>query len=242
MLNIVLCDDHLCHNRILETMVGAMLQKNNWRAKVAYQTTSPQALLVYAQAHMHNNLYLLDLDYEQDMDGLALARAIRQFDATSYIVFISAHGEYMPQCYGVKPSDFLMKPLSAVQLEQCLRGIMWDKALQQAPQALHITVGSQDYFLPQSSIYYFEKQKEYVVAHHQEGALRWRESYLSLWGRLMDARFFRTHKGYIVQRSAIKAFDHSKRTLLLTNGDSIPVSRTQKEGLERWLLAPAEKA
>ena len=52
---------------------------------------------------------------------------------------------------------------------------------------------------------------------------------------LLPPSFFRCHQSHMVNRAYVKLYDKSDNVLLLLNNDRIPVSRSGKTKIERWL-------
>ena len=235
MLDIVLCDDDAAHNGLLHSIIVPLIRKHQWPARIALEGTSADEILTYAALRHGRALYMLDLDLGEGMDGLALALEIRKRDVASYLVYVSAHREYLLNCYKTKASDFLLKPITSEQVEQCLVSVFRDMEIDQSERILSISIGSQDYLLAHAHIYCFEKQREYVVAYHTYGQLRWRESYDTLMKRLHSDAFMRVHKGYIVNVRHILNYSNSKRLLEVDGGMKLPVSRRHANALLRQL-------
>jgi two-component system response regulator AgrA len=235
MLRFVLCDDCQKHNTTLELSLREIIDRYSLQAEIALVTTVPRAIIAFANQHTRDIVYFLDLELCSEMNGLDVAQAIRQHDANSYIVFISAHQEYLLDCYKSKASDFLIKPFLKERLEQCVLGILRDKQLMEREPMLLVSIGSCTYFLPHSGIFYFEKAREYVVAHWREGEIRWREKYDSLLDRLSSDAFMRIHHGFVVNLTHVKTFDSAKRILVISTGQWLPVSRGYLPSVERAL-------
>ena len=240
MLHLVLCDDNMQHNATLQAMLGGIMEKHHLDGVISFIATTAGEISDYAGRHPSGNVYFLDLDLGAAADGLTAAQEIRRFDAQSYIVYISAHQEYMLDCYKTKASDFLVKPVTRDQLEQCLLGIFRDYSLQQNSGILQISVGSCTYHLPQREIFFFEKQREYIIVHHALGPLRWREGYASLHSRLLKQLFVQVHKGYIINKLCIHTYDAAKKQVRLTNGAIVPVSRGYRANMTQALAHAVE--
>lgn len=234
-MHFVICDDQPGHNEVVIALLREIIADNRLDADISLVATTPQAVAAYARENLHDSIYLLDLDFEAAYSGLDLAKDIRQVDASSYIVYISAHQEYMLACYQTKASDFLLKPFPREQLEQCIAGIFRDRALIEGDAHLLVHIGSCTHYVAYREILFFEKQREYVILHRPGAPLKWRESYTDLEPRLSGGRFCRTHHGYIANLDHIQRYDKIKKTIHMHTGAVLPVSRTYRAQVESRL-------
>lgn len=242
LLRFVICDDCTQHNETLERSLSDLISRHNLAAMITLVTTDPADVIDYAHRNLRDNVYFLDLDLGIKQTGLEVAQAIRCQDAHSYIVYISAHQEYLLDCMKSKASDFLIKPFVRAQLEQCVMGIFRDKALLDREPVLEVSIGSCTYFLPYHEIVCFEKQREYVLARLIKSQMRWREGYTQLLARLGVGMFVRVHHGYLVNLSHVASYNAAKRLLTVSTGEHLPVSRGYREAVERALrIAPGTR-
>lgn len=226
-MRFILCDDDKSHNATLSLMLETLNKKNNWDSIIACTGTSADDILAFANTHSGmDNLYFLDLDLGDQLSGLDIANRIREKDAQSYIVYITAHQEYMLDCYKTKASDFLIKPISQNQLEQCLEGVFRDYALIKRNDILKITIGSCSYLLKHEEIFYFEKQRDYMIVHTCNGELQWRENFDSLLSRLPEDKFIRIHKGYVINLDFVTQWSSAQKLIRLNNSIKLPASRS----------------
>jgi two-component system response regulator AgrA len=224
-LRLILCDDAASHNALLQALLKKLLEKNKLEAKIELITDSPEQVLAFAHTHRRDCLFFLDLDFGSAMDGFELARLIRQTDAWSYIVFITAHQEYMQRCFSVKASDFLLKPFLEAQLEQCLIGIFREHRLIQGEMAFAVQVRSCHYRFPYDCIDYFEKRRVYISIHTEKDQVQYRGTFISLLEELPSDIFIRVHHGYIANITKAVLYDQHDQMLELTGGQHVPVSR-----------------
>ncbi|GHU78592.1 hypothetical protein AGMMS49992_29510 [Clostridia bacterium] len=186
-----------------------------------------------------DTIYLLDLDLgDNGRNGLDVAQSIRAHDSRSYIVYISAHQELWQACFSTKASDFLIKPVTYPQFEQCLNGVVNDFHLITQEQMMELTIGSCCYRVSYNSIYYFEKQRDHMLLERDGMPLRWRETFTNLL-KILPSNFMLVHQGYVVNISKIDSLYVRDKSLRLTNGKVIPVSRSHYKAIESILKGGA---
>ena len=88
-------------------------------------TNQRSLLLQYVKENVVNVL-LLDIDLKSSMSGLDLASEIRKTNKHSYIIFTSAHLEYILIAYQYKTFDFIPKPITLERLEETFLRIIDD--------------------------------------------------------------------------------------------------------------------
>ena len=121
MLYFVICDDNKKHNYFLEIWLNKIFKKHRIGAEISAVVDNADNLLLYAGQHYNRiNVYILDIDFEGSKCGLELARKIREKDRQSYIVFVTAHQEYLSSSLQIKTFDYLIKPVSYTRIERCI--------------------------------------------------------------------------------------------------------------------------
>ena len=65
------------------------------------------------------------LDIEMpEMDGITLAKKLREMDGNVYLVFLTGHVEYAVEGYEVNALRYLTKPVKEEKLKEVLRFVM----------------------------------------------------------------------------------------------------------------------
>ena len=98
MLNFVICDDNQGILNRLEKMLESILINNNLSGQVSYSTTNPDSLLTYIKNHQFD-VIILDIDLKSNISGMDLANIIRKSNKKAYIIFTTAHLEYLMVAY-----------------------------------------------------------------------------------------------------------------------------------------------
>lgn len=144
-----------------------------------------------------------------EIDGLSLAMLLKESDPEILIVFVTAHTSYAVEAYQLDAIDYLVKPItreavarSIIKIERLLPSVL--KRAEIKTVSDHITVRNryETYFIQLNSIIYVEKEQRKAVFHTENGLYLTAEG-LSAIGQRLDARFFRCHKGFIVNTTKI---------------------------------------
>ncbi|MDQ3034540.1 MAG: LytTR family DNA-binding domain-containing protein [Myxococcota bacterium] len=190
-------------------------------------------------ARLAPDLVLLDIEMP-GVDGLSLA-ALTDLPP---IVFVTAHTTHALAAFEVGAHDYLVKPVDQARLAAALdrvrdriaSGAAEEQATAPEPWRLTVIDGSLRRFVDAREVTCFLAQEKYVSFVVGGRELLVRESLDALEQRLAPLGFLRANRGALVRRSAIEAFDASGGgTLVLTGGESIPVSRRALSAIRQTL-------
>ena len=81
---------------------------------------SSQALDIIKQKHI--NVAMLDIEMP-GMDGLTLAKKIKETDPDTNIIFVTAYSKYAVDAFGMYVSGYLLKPLQEKDIETALNNL-----------------------------------------------------------------------------------------------------------------------
>jgi len=243
MHNFIILDDDTNHNNNTKKRLEAIFIKHDFKASIALNTTDPNEGIKYCLKkdstksipnNTPNNVYLLDVNVQSIITGIDVASIIRKQDAKAYIVFISAHPEYVMPSLKTKVFDYLIKPVSIEILESCIISIFKDftKLNIEEIQTLSIKSGGNVYHLILGEIIYFEKFGHLLVVHTCTGRIESSESLDKIEQKLDKMKFFRCHKSYIVNLSYISRIDYPNNIIYLKNGEECLVSKRCKKELK----------
>ena len=111
MLNFVLCDDNKNALDRFSKMLELVLTNNDFDGNISFATTNANELLNYVKNNTVD-VAILDIDLHDKISGLDLAEKIRSINKKIYIIFETAHLEYILLAYKYKTFDYLPKPIS----------------------------------------------------------------------------------------------------------------------------------
>lgn len=165
------------------------------------------------------DVVLLDIDMPR-LDGLAVADAI---DAP--VIFTTAHRQHALEAFEADAYDYLLKPIGEGRLRRALEKVR-ARGHASEPWRLVVTEGAVKRFVDARDVDAFFADEKYV-AFEADGEERLvRESLDALATRLVGYGFLRAHRGALVRRDAVEAYDASDGgTLVLRSGARVPVSR-----------------
>lgn len=180
------------------------------------------------------DIALLDVDFEsRDINGIDLARKLREVNMRAVILFITNFIEYAPEGYEVQAFRYILKrDLDAVLGRYLMEAL---EVLSDAGEQLHMEYRGELLDLDYEDILYLE------VLGHSVSIVTKTETYtisasLSSFAQQLESHgFLRVHKSFLVNMRHIKKFQC--RELILNNGTSIRVSeKNYAEQKRKYLL------
>ena len=183
---------------------------------------------------------VLFLDIEMPvMDGITLAKKLRERSDSIYIVFLTGHVEYALEGYEVNALRYLTKPVQEAKLSEVLRFVM-DKNV--SKRQLMIKEDGDETLINVSDIIYMEAQNQYVMIYTTGGEHLIRYNIGDFEAELKNDDFFRIHRGYLVSLAKVKKLVKSEVVIEGMNGEQkLPVSRSNIKPLKEALYKYVEQ-
>ena len=220
MIKIAVCDDELSQSQLLESYVRAWSQERGEPCTVRL-FPSGEAFLFQWEEEKDWAVLLLDIQMP-GLDGLELARKLREAGSVLPIVFITGLPDHMDQGFELEALHYLIKPIRREKLFSCL-----DRAVKRGrrePFLLLDTADGQELRVLQREIAAVEAAgRRALVTFGQEGAVEVKASFQSILAQLAPSDFVQCHRSYAVGLRHVHRL--GKDQLTLDSGQVIPVSR-----------------
>ena len=163
------------------------------------------------------------------------------------IVFSTAYDQYALKAFEVSAADYLLKPYSRQRFDEAMNRALTltdDKPARnkivtgilnhqdenaEYLERIVVKTGSKISIIPVRKLYWLEAQDDYVMLHSKDGDFLKQKTMKYFESHLDPKEFVRTHRSYIVRISIIKQIElvgKESYQIILTNGQSLPVSRT----------------
>ena len=220
MLNFVLCDDNSNILSKLEKVLESIFLKHDFQAKILFASTEPTEILHFTKNNSVDVL-ILDINLKHNISGLELAQEVRSFNKNLYIIFTTAHLEYMMLAYKVKTFDYLVKPISYEKLEDTIIRLFNDIS---ASSNKYLNINGK-IFINQKNILYIKKDGMKVIICTPSKNYSAYSSFNKLEHCLSD-NFVRCHKSYIVNLNNIS--DISDTTIFFAENNSCAIGPKYK--------------
>ena len=176
------------------------------------------------------DILLLDIEMGA-MDGVTMAKRVRQDNEAVQIVFITGYSDYIAEGYEVAALHYLMKPVNRDKLLTVL-----DRAMEKRKQeerCLNLEAYGEMVRIPFYEIRYLDVHQNYVTVHAKADYTVKRT--LGDFEKELDDRFFRVGRGMILNLKYIQRV--TKTEVRLSDGTVLPLPRGAYEPLNRGIIA-----
>ncbi|MCM1026714.1 MAG: LytTR family DNA-binding domain-containing protein [Roseburia sp.] len=231
MYNIGICDDgkNICAS--LEEMILRYAEKNKRKIDIQVWYTGEE-LCKYLERGGHLDVLFLDIEL-MELSGIQVGDFIRnkRMDRGMQIIYISNHSSYALELFKTQPMDFLVKPITAQQIERALDLAM--ELLEKNTERFEFRNGRDYYYLSYGEILYFESKgrKIKIAAQGAErefyGAIRELE-------RRLPRDFFTVHQSYVINRMHVVRYTYE--TVEMDDGAVLPISKAYRKQVRERLL------
>jgi len=199
MLRFVLCDDNIQVLNRLDTMLRSIFIKDDIDAQVVYKAKSSNEILEYIKDNTVDVL-ILDINLNSNISGCDIAEIVRKKNKDVYIIFFTAHMEYVLLAYKYKTFDYLVKPITSEKLEATVLRLVEDIKISHTHfLKFNNTVIKQD------EINYIKKDGMKLILCTPSKNYEVYSSFSKIENCLPD-NFVRCHKSYIINVNNITHF------------------------------------
>ena len=169
--------------------------------------------------------FLLDIEMP-DMDGVSLARRIRMNGCMCPLLFVSAVESRVFEAMRVQPLRFIRKSRLEEDLQEGLAALA-ERLHRFGADTLILRDHHAALALPTNRVLYVESAGKTQVVVTPEGKQQTHLSMQELEKTLSPRGFYRLHRCYLVNLSAV--FRIERQEALLKNGERLPISRGRTE-------------
>ena len=207
---------------------------NNWaeqrQANIQAEVfPSAEAFLFRYAEDKDWDILLLDIEMGA-MDGVTMAKRVRQDNEAVQIVFITGYSDYIAEGYEVAALHYLMKPVNGDKLF-----VVLDRALEKRKQeerCLNLESYGEMVRIPFYEIRYLDVNANYVTVHAKIDYTVKRT--LSDFEKELDDRFHRVGRGMILNLKYIRRVTNTE--VRLSDGTVLPLPRGAYEPLNRAII------
>ena len=168
------------------------------------------------------DLLLSDI-YLGGITGVETVTRLRTLDRDLPVAFVTTSTDHALEGYRLSVLKYIEKPFRQQDLEEILA---LARMKRDSAPVLTIRPSGQEETIRLSRITYLEQQLHHVRIHLTDGSvLELRERLSALWPQLEGSDFFRSHKSFCVNLSAVQSIDGTLRCFVLQNGEKVPIRR-----------------
>ena len=229
-MRIAICDDEEIYRVELKTILDKLLINVDYNI----DTFDDGTKLMESFNKAPYDLVFLDIEMPA-VDGITLAKSIRNKSENVFIVFLTGHIEYALEGYEVNALRYLTKPVDIGKLKEVIRYV---QEKQGSARQLIIREDGEEILIDISDVIYMESMNQNVRIVSAKGEHVIRYNIGDFEEQLKNDGFFRIHRGYLISLSKVKKL--VKSDVIMDNGETLPVSRSNLKPLKEALYAYVE--
>ncbi len=226
---IAICDDSEADRQYLAALAAKWAANADHTVQIDAFNSAENFLFHYAEKKDYDIL-LLDIEMGR-MDGVSMAKKLRQENDTVQIIFITGYSDYISEGYEVAALHYLMKPVREEKFCAVLYRAV--EKLRKNEKVLNLELSGEMVRVPIYQIRYAEVFGNYVTIH----ALSDYTVKMTL-GKLeeqLDERFYRVGRSALVNLTRISRV--TRKEILLDNGITVSLPRGTYEGINRAIIS-----
>ena len=220
MIRIALCDDDLPFLQHLHQAAGQWFADH----QIPFSCTdfSSAKLLLDSLQTIRFDLFFLDIEMPE-MDGMQLAKQIRETLPDSVILFLTSHDEFAPDGYRVQALRYLSKQTWKKYLNEALSAAMAQLEKQESG-SLAVSHYGDLQRIPYREILYIRHIARYCQIVTRAGkTIQDERGIKKLFEIIGDERFIFIDRGAFINLDYIQRIENGQA--VMTNNDSLPISR-----------------
>lgn len=220
MIRIALCDDDLPFLQHLHQAAGQWFADH----QIPFSCTdfSSAKLLLDSLQTIRFDLFFLDIEMPE-MDGMQLAKQIRETLPDSVILFLTSHDEFAPDGYRVQALRYLSKQTWKKYLNEALSAAMAQLEKQESGSLAVSHYGNLQR-IPYWEILYIRHIARYCQIVTRAGkTIQDERGIKKLFEIIGDERFIFIDRGAFINLDYIQRIENGQA--VMTNNDSLPISR-----------------
>ena len=222
-MRIAVCDDN---PKELERIKGCFCRIQGYDLVCSYFDSTSTVMEILKTENSPYDLYILDIEMP-GMNGLKLAKSIREKDSRALFVFLTSYTRYMKDVFDVVTFDFIEKPISDEKLLQILeRAATYLNITSQ-----HFSFGyrASRYSLKYDRILYIEKKGRRAPIHTFEDVYKTNMTLEEIWKQLNPKSFVHIHSSYIINLYNLDRKDNE--IAIMRNGEKLHITKGYRREL-----------
>ena len=225
---IAICDDLESDRDYLKDLLNKWANDYSHLLNV-YTFSSAESFLFRYEEAKDYDILLLDIEMGL-MDGVSMAKKIRQDNDAVQIIFITGYSDYIAEGYEVNALHYLMKPVKEEKLFSVLERAI--EKISKNDVVLNMDSTNGMVRVPIYQIRFAEVFGNYVTIHANDEVVV--KMTLNEIEKLLDERFYRVGRSVIVNLNEVSRV--TKTEIKLLDGTSIHLPRGAYDGVNRAII------
>ena len=240
MISIIICKNDDNKRQDLERVISNHIIMEQLSMKIVLSTANPDDVIYHLDTNPGAKaVYILGMNLRHHLNGISLARKIRERDVNGRIIFLTVHAElaFLPYTYKVEALDFIIEDDADITNKKVKDSIiiayerMVDNWKTKA-QYFTINLEGQTQLIPVGDIMFFESgiDPRTAIVHLPDEQIEFRSSLKEIVEK--NHSFHRCHQSFVVNIVNIKSIDKKNRVIHMKNGQTCYISTKGLKELE----------
>ncbi len=171
--------------------------------------------------YLYNDIVLLDIEMT-GINGIETALELRKGGYEGMIIFLTSHKEMVFDSFQVKPYNYFVKPIDIDKVNRILKNAI-NEVIDRKTTHFEAVSNNHTFRIQIDDIYYFECNGRKIDIHTKNGIITILGKMNQIEASLQNKKFFRCHKGYLVNFEHVCEFSNNE--IILTNNQKVLISR-----------------
>ncbi len=171
--------------------------------------------------YLYNDIVLLDIEMT-GINGIETALKLRKGGYEGMIIFLTSHKEMVFDSFQVKPYNYFVKPIDIDKVNRILKNAI-NEVIDRKTTHFEAVSNNHTFRIQIDDIYYFECNGRKIDIHTKNGIITILGKMNQIEASLQNKKFFRCHKGYLVNFEHVCEFSNNE--IILTNNQKVLISR-----------------
>ena len=228
-LNIAICDDEQNQIEYVKNIVSEWASES-MDLPIFAEFSSAEAFLFDYAENQNYDILLLDIEMAK-MNGIDLAKKVREGNSRIQIVFITGYPDFMSEGFEVAALHYLMKPVKKEKLFAVL-----DRAVEniaKSPRFVLLPMGKETLRIYVEDIRYAESDGHYILLHAGKKTHRLRMTIPDIEKELGEG-FFRAGRSFVVGLKYVIRI--AKASVYLEDGMELPLGKGLYDDMNKALI------
>jgi len=223
-MQIAICDDEPVILNEVMFMIVDIIAKLGYEGKSWIFNSGVELLEKIEKQKFFYDIYILDINMH-DINGIEVAKRIRDIDKNAIIVFLTSYQEWMPEAFDVQAFNYILKPIERKKIEVIFKKCF--DYLDDRKILYYFKQGNKLFSIPYKDIYYFESEKRRIKIVTATSNYYYYDTISNVQKSTGEELFTRTHTSYLINMDYIRKFDG--KCVQLENALEVPVSKKYVE-------------
>ncbi len=209
-----------------------------------FDTAKGEEAIAIAREHCpHIALLDIELGENENLNGLEVAKFIKNISPKTEFVFITGYSKYALDSFSVHPYDYILKPIDIEKVINTLNalrnmiGLEKDSSISSGK--VIVQNKNETIFIPLEEIIFIETQHRGTIIHCGDGIYP-NSQILANIEKQLDKHFIKTHKSFIVNKNKIRKIkqiaDRSYEIEFIKTDKTALMSRYRFQELKEHLI------